>query len=93
MIGELITDIKDTLNNKVCKYQSLDKGADRYTVQKELIKMLEASYIIFKKCLGCGGPLDQEEVRNALSRYGHGYICSDCGTREALQGDFIKNGK
>lgn len=25
----------------------------------------------------------------ALSRYGHGDICSDCGVREALQGDFI----
>jgi hypothetical protein len=28
------------------------------------------------------------EVRNALSRYCHEYICSDCGTREALEGFF-----
>lgn len=25
----------------------------------------------------------------ALSRYGHGDICSNCGTLEALLGDFI----
>jgi hypothetical protein len=29
------------------------------------------------------------EAHPALSRYGHGDICSQCGTREALQGDFI----
>lgn len=27
--------------------------------------------------------------RPALSRYGHGDICSDCGITEALVGDFI----
>lgn len=29
-------------------------------------------------------------MRVALSRYGHGRICSECGVREALKGDFIK---
>lgn len=29
------------------------------------------------------------EARPALSRFGHGDICSQCGTREALEGDFI----
>lgn len=38
-------------------------------------------------CKGCG-----EELTNlspALSRYGHGDLCSDCGTMEAFHGDFI----
>lgn len=25
----------------------------------------------------------------ALSRFGHGDICSDCGVKEAFEGDFI----
>lgn len=29
-------------------------------------------------------------VRNALSRYGDIYICSDCGLREAVEGHFWK---
>lgn len=44
-----------------------------------------------KKCKGCDGPLEVVEVRNALSRYGHGYICDGCGLKEAMQGDFIKD--
>lgn len=44
-----------------------------------------------KKCTGCfKDTLKEENAMNALSRYGHGYICSDCGTREAMTGDFIK---
>lgn len=39
-------------------------------------------------CPGCKikikGPID-----TALSRYGHGNLCSKCGTREAVEGDFI----
>jgi hypothetical protein len=42
-----------------------------------------------KVCKGCKGPLRPKEAMNALSRYGHGYICSECGVREALQGNFI----
>lgn len=41
-------------------------------------------------CKGCG-----EELMNigvALSRYGHGDICSGCGIVEALKGDFISRG-
>lgn len=41
-------------------------------------------------CKGCGRALETDMVRNALSRYEHGYICSGCGTREAMEGDFIK---
>lgn len=37
-------------------------------------------------CVGCGHALPEYP---ALSRYNHGDICSDCGVREALQGDFI----
>lgn len=38
-------------------------------------------------CKGCGEPV--AESRAALSRYGHGNICSDCGVREAFAGNFI----
>lgn len=37
-------------------------------------------------CKGCGHKMPEHP---ALSRYNHGEICSDCGLREALQGDFI----
>lgn len=42
-----------------------------------------------KLCIGCTQELEPEEVRNALSRYDHGYICTDCGMVEAIDGDFI----
>ena len=35
--------------------------------------------------LVCG----HKDEHPALSRYGHGDICSECGTREATEGDFI----
>lgn len=40
-------------------------------------------------CKGCHESLNTDIARNALSRYGHGYICSDCGRVEAAKGDFI----
>jgi hypothetical protein len=47
-------------------------------------------------CLGCGRPLNPDDGFNALSHYGHGYICggvdypgADCGLRESYTGDFI----
>jgi len=43
------------------------------------------------KCKGCDGVMAEPVARNALSRYGHGYICSECGLREALEADFIGN--
>lgn len=46
-----------------------------------------------EKCKGCKGPMRKEKVHNALSRYGHGYICSNCGTMEAMVGNFIKDKK
>lgn len=42
-------------------------------------------------CPGC-----KEEMmppRQALSRYGHGNICSDCGTYEWIHGNFISKYK
>lgn len=38
-------------------------------------------------CSGCGKELEHPRV--ALSRYGHGDLCPDCGVGEALLGDFI----
>ena len=43
-------------------------------------------------CPACGeNKLDCYEIRNALSRYRKAYICSDCGMREAFEGDFWGN--
>jgi hypothetical protein len=39
-----------------------------------------------KECIGCGRMYSDYP---ALSRYGHGDICSNCGMEEALTGDFI----
>ena len=82
-------DLKEVLANDVCSAQALDEPADRNRVLKQLLKMLNDKYFITKKCIGCGGPMDPVEVRNALSRYKHGYICSNCGVTEAMTGDFI----
>lgn len=42
-------------------------------------------------CKGCGEDLHGIAYHEtALSRYKHGKICSDCGVREAIDGDFIK---
>lgn len=30
-----------------------------------------------------------ENIHHAVSRYGHGEICPECGQREAFYGDFI----
>ena len=44
-------------------------------------------------CPVCFGDMDSEQVRNALSRRDNEtYICSDCGTREALA-DFMEQTK
>lgn len=85
-------DLKEVLANNVCSAQCLDVSADRNRVLQQLMKMLKEKYFITKKCLSCGGPMDPDEVMNALSRYKHGYICSNCGVTEAMRGDFIKHG-
>lgn len=37
-------------------------------------------------CPRCGGPMNQERLQlNALSRYAKVWICSKCGTDEALR--------
>lgn len=42
-----------------------------------------------RECIACReDKMKSPEVRNALSRYCPKYICSDCGTREAMEGDF-----
>lgn len=40
------------------------------------------------ECPGCNSRMG-EKTERALSRYGHGELCSECGTREAMEGDFI----
>lgn len=39
-------------------------------------------------CLRCGRPLNKHLAANSLSRYADVYICSSCGTQEALL-DFV----
>lgn len=39
-------------------------------------------------CLRCGRPLSSKQAENALSRYAEVYICSGCGTEEALNDAF-----
>ena len=45
------------------------------------IKELEEKRI----CPRCGEEMDEILGRNAMSRHEHAYICSDCGTDEALR--------
>lgn len=39
-------------------------------------------------CPRCGGKMREHKIDNALSRVCNAYICSQCGTDEAMQ-DFI----
>lgn len=41
------------------------------------------------RCPGCDKLLSQMFSFPALSRYAHGDLCSECGQREAFDGDFI----
>jgi hypothetical protein len=49
---QLKKDLKATLNNQICRYQSLDIAADRNRVLKEILKTLE-NYEITIKCITC----------------------------------------
>ena len=40
-------------------------------------------------CTGCFKFLSEMWHFPARSRYGHGHLCSECGLREAFEGDFI----
>jgi len=42
-------------------------------------------------CPRCGGGMEYEDVMNSLSRYYDVYICSKCGTNEAMR-DYYKMG-
>lgn len=41
------------------------------------------------RCKGCDALLSELFSFPARSRFGHGDLCSDCGRREAFEGDFI----
>lgn len=41
------------------------------------------------RCKGCDALLSELFSFPALSRFGHGDLCSDCGRREAFEDDFI----
>lgn len=36
-------------------------------------------------CPRCGGEMDPRKVRNAMSRHARVFICSECGTDEAIR--------
>ena len=42
------------------------------------------------RCPGCEKLLREIGTFPAQSRYGHGDLCSECGLREAIEGDFIR---
>ena len=42
------------------------------------------------RCPGCDCRFADLYSFPALSRYEHGDLCSECGRREALEGDFIR---
>ena len=44
------------------------------------------------RCLGCEKLFSEMVSFPALSRYGYGDLCSECGEREAFEGDFIRAG-
>lgn len=48
----------------------------------------QKSYSENRLCPRCGKPLRPNDIENAISRYVDIYICSDCGTAEALDGFF-----
>lgn len=62
-----------------------EREADEDTRSMNNLAVLNAE--LATRCKGCGCKFESD--RAALSRYGHGDICPDCGTREALEGDFI----
>ncbi len=74
---------------------SVDGGLCTTTMRNALGMAVEqAERIIIKEkgveCSGCSAPhLESDAAGRALSRYGYGTLCSDCGVREALEGDFI----
>ncbi|MFH0767813.1 MAG: hypothetical protein V1920_06940 [Bacillota bacterium] len=41
--------IRNTLQNEVCRYQSLDNAFDRNRVVKELMKVLASNYLLHVK--------------------------------------------
>lgn len=72
-----------------------DDGGQCTTTMLNALKMAagQAEDIIKdEKGEECPGCLERDLTKTqgvALSRYGHGDICPDCGTQEALEGDFI----
>ena len=55
------------------------------TVEDLLAEIRETS-----RCPGCDCRFADINSFPAWSRYGHGDMCSDCGRREAFEGDFIR---
>ena len=54
---------------------------------KITMRDLEGTYQ--DNCHGCFKFLSEIWEFPARSRYGHGDLCSECGEREAFEGDFI----
>ena len=58
----------------------------------DMLREINLNYMENSICPACRLPVMRPvETHNALSRYTDAYICSNCGTREALEGDFWKN--
>ncbi len=60
-------------------------------MKKEIIERLVLGNEEMKKthiCPRCGKAMNEDDALNSLSRYADVYICSNCGTDEAMRGLF-----
>ena len=85
--GEDVTGNCWDFDREACKDCVTEKAVDEFQAKRD-----ERS-LKTKSCEGCGRTIEVDSEDNASSRYGHGEICSNCGVREALKGNFIRDEK
>lgn len=66
--------------------QHNSNGTQHRTVDDLIDELAEES-----RCPGCDKRLADIHAFPARSRFGHGDLCSECGNREAFDGDFINS--
>jgi len=92
---ELTLDVEDEFDYDAIQkqvYEELVNNDNQHGAFDELYEDAKVVTLVHKKrtCPGC---LKVFTGFPALSRYEHGDICSDCGMREAFDGDFISRQK
>ena len=92
--NELARDIRNLTNSILLACERLNEGSDAehgYLVEKtrKLSSLVNNYEPDWDRCPACDkNHLYKSQVMNARSRYTDKYICSECGTREALEGYF-----